>query len=83
MATVYDNLFQKSLQNLDELVTIITAGQLRMSDDERINAIERIFKEMTEKLLFLRIFNKENNILVIQRGKAMIENDVSQRLSGF
>jgi hypothetical protein len=83
MVTVYDNLFKKGLQNLDELVTIITAGKLRMSDDERINAIDRIFKEMNDKLVFLRIFNKENNVLVIQRGRAMIDTKVSQRLNGL
>jgi len=36
MEQVYDNLFNKSLQNLNELTIVITAGKLRMSDDERI-----------------------------------------------
>ena len=83
IGTVYDNLFHKSLQNLDELLTVITAGQLRMSDDERVNAIDRIFNEVSDKLLFLKIFNKENNVLVMQRGRAMIETKVSQRLNGL
>lgn len=40
MSNVYDNLFNKSLQNLDELAMVITAGKLRMSDNERINAFK-------------------------------------------
>jgi hypothetical protein len=83
IGTVYGNLFQKSLQNLDELVTVITDGQLRMSDDERLKAIDRIFGELSDKLVFLRVFNKENNVLVIQRGRAMVEAAVSQRLNGL
>ena len=42
LAKVYSNLFNASLQNLDELSLVITAGKLRMSDDERLQAIDRI-----------------------------------------
>lgn len=80
---VYGNLFRKSLQNLDELAIVITAGKLRMSDDERINAIDRIFNEMGDKLIFLRTFNQENNVLAIQRGREMIDTKISKQLNGL
>ena len=77
MSNVYGNLFNKSLQNLEELAMVITAGKLRMSDDERLNAIDRIFDDMGDKLVFLRTFNKENNVLAIQRGREMVDTKVS------
>ena len=83
MGNVYSNLFNKSLQNLDELIMVITAGKLRMSDDERINAIDRIYNDMGDKLVFLRTFNKENNVLAVQRGREVVDTRVSKKLNGF
>ena len=83
MDNVYSNLFNKSLQNLEELTMVITAGKLRMSDDERINAIDRIYNDIADKLVFLRTFNKENNVLAIQRGKEMVDTKVLKKLNGL
>lgn len=83
MNTVYSNLFHKSLQNLDELSMVITSGKLRMSDDERIKAIDRIFTEVQDKLTFLRVFNRENTVLGVQRGREMVDTKISKKLNGF
>jgi len=66
---VYDNLFTLSVKNLDDLLTVVTAKKLRMSDDERLNAIDKIFEDMEDKLVFLRSFNNSNSILMGQRLK--------------
>ncbi|PRY02761.1 hypothetical protein CLV24_14714, partial [Pontibacter ummariensis] len=55
--------------HLDELTLILTAGELRMSDAERITAIDRIFTETEDKLVFLRHFNRQASLLAIQRAK--------------
>jgi DNA repair ATPase RecN len=69
LGRVYENLFKQSLNNLDDLVTIITANKLRMSDDERLKAIDKIFDDMQDKLLFLRHFNNNTTVLAVQRAK--------------
>lgn len=66
---VYGNLLSQSLRNLDELTMVITADKLRMSDDERLKAVDDIYLEMQDKLLFLRDFNKSSSVLVLQRAK--------------
>ncbi len=81
MENVYENLFNNSLQNLDDLAMIVTAGKLRMSDDERLTAIDRVFDDVSDKLNFLRTFNKENNILALQRGREMLDTKVSKQLN--
>lgn len=83
MEEVYKNLFNKSLQNLNELTIVITAGKLRMSDDERIGAIDRIYTEISDKLVFLRSFNNEGNVLAVQRGREMVDTKLSQKLNGL
>lgn len=69
------NLSLESLRNLDELMMIITADKLRMSDDERLEAIDAIFLDIQDKLLFLRDFNAASAVLNLQRTKET--NDVN------
>jgi hypothetical protein len=69
IAKVYDNLLKESLRNLDELLTVITAGKARMSDDERLQAIDKIYSDMQDKLMFLRHFNNSTTILAVERAK--------------
>lgn len=69
LARVYAHLFDQSLHHLDELVLVLTAGQLRMRDDERLQAIDRIFAGTMEKLAFLRNFNRQATLLAIQRAR--------------
>lgn len=71
---VYANLSRESLRNIDELTSVITADRLRMSDDERLNAIDRIYEDMQQKILFLRDFNGSASVLALQRYKEA--NDV-------
>ncbi len=69
LGNVYSNLFQQSLNDFDELTIIITDSKLRMSDDERLEAIDSIYNNMQDKLLFLRHFNNNTTILAVQRAK--------------
>lgn len=40
-----------------------------MSDDERLKAIDDIFNDMQDKLVFLRHFNNSTTILAIQKAR--------------
>lgn len=75
MSAIYSGLNKQSLKNLDALLMVITAGQLRMSDDERLSAIDRIFSDMQEKLTFLRHFNATG--ISLSRQRKMELNDLT------
>ncbi|WP_343617367.1 TerB family tellurite resistance protein [Flavobacterium sp.] len=66
---VYGNLLSESLRNLDELTMVITADKLRMSDDERLEAIDTIYLQMQDKLFFMRDFSSSANVLLLRRAK--------------
>lgn len=67
LAKVYGQLLKESAANMDQLVMVITANQLRMSDDERLQAIDRIYADTDDKLVFLRSFNRQTSVLDLQR----------------
>lgn len=66
-ARVYGVLFDQSVANLDALVTVLTASELRMNDDERLKVIDRLFTEVEDQLGFLRSFNRQVVQLKVQR----------------
>ena len=73
--TVYSNLFNQSLKNLDALASIVTANTMRMSDDERLSAIDNVWKETENQFGFLQHFNNQAKVLALQRAKE--QNDIS------
>ena len=73
--SVYRGLNKQSLANLDALLMVITAGQLRMSDDQRLSEIDRIYDDMQENLTFLRHFNAQG--IGITRQRKLEQRDVS------
>lgn len=82
LTAVYDHLVKASLKNLEELAMIITASKLRMSDDERLIAIDRIFADIENKVSFLRYFNNSTQLLIIQRAKETSDVNRVRRLHG-
>jgi len=66
---VYSGLLDRSLKNLDELLMVVTAGELRMNDAERLSTIDRIYGDMKDKLDFLKSFNHRTTLLGMQRQK--------------
>lgn len=82
LQSVYDNLVDRSLKNLDELLMVVTSGQLRMNDAERLDAIDRIFEDMQDKFNFLRYFNNKTTLLAAQKKKTLQETKDIMKLFG-
>jgi len=75
MNQVFSQLLTQSLNNLTTLANVITAGNLRMTDAERLQTIDHIYSDTQNKLVFLRSFDNQVAILSLQRQKA--QNDVN------
>ena len=80
---VYGRLLKQSLSNLDELVQVITASHLRMNDEERLAAIDRVYEGMQDKLLFFKEFNTQAMLLIVQREREAQDLDKIGRLYGM
>jgi len=82
ISKVYSNLFTESVKNLDELVMVITAGKLRMTDDERLEAIDRIWARIEDQASFLEDFNSSTAYLSLQRKAEGTEIKMSRKILG-
>lgn len=80
LSSVYGSLASASLDNLDELTMVITSSKLRMNDEERLSSIDRIFEDTLGKLSFLRSFNRQAGLLLLQRKRAKAELETTKTL---
>ncbi|HUZ57801.1 MAG TPA: hypothetical protein VMU83_03365 [Hanamia sp.] len=80
---IFNTLLSDCAKNLNELLNLITNGNLQMKDDERIKAIDKIYLDMEDKQQFIRAFSNNAAGLSIQRSNE--ENDIiiSKKLNGL
>jgi hypothetical protein len=82
MLRVYNQLTKQALQNVTNLLNVITDSKMRMSDDERLNAIDRIYRDTADKQTFLESFNRQTTMLQLQRTKEQHYNQTLKNLYG-
>lgn len=68
---------------IDLLTTVTVNGKLQLSDDERIRVIDGIYKDVLEQYDFIRGFNNEAGILLLQRQKDEVDVKISKLLNGL
>ena len=80
LGKVYKNFFEQSIKSLDELALVITSGQLRMTDDERLQAIDKIYSSVEDQFSFLKDFNSHTALLSLQRKSEQGDIKMSRRV---
>lgn len=83
ISDVYSRLASESIDNLEELTNVLAAGKLRMSDADRLKAIDRIYLNSTDRLQFLRQFNRQGISLSLQRSHDRQDTQSLQKLYGL
>jgi hypothetical protein len=64
---MYSTLYKRSLQSLDELTMVVTDGELRMSDAQRLRSIDRVYTDITGQLRAVRQLRWEASLQMAQR----------------
>jgi len=80
--SVFGNLLDECLENVDELYLVITSGELKMSEIERIKRIDQIYTAMQSNYSFCRSFSNECLVLAMQRLNEVFEIKVGKQLNG-
>lgn len=83
MIDVYNNLVSGSLQNLSTLTMVMSDNKLRMSDNERLQAIDRVYAAGHDQLTFLRQFNNNTESVAIQRAQQANDQQTLKTLYGI
>lgn len=82
IAGVRQNVINQCNKDLDDLRTVLTAGQLVMSDDERIKRINQITAAIKDKYVFTCSFTDQVKILAAQRNQETQTNNTLNQVYG-
>ncbi|MFD0792030.1 TerB family tellurite resistance protein [Mucilaginibacter litoreus] len=80
LSNVYAQLTKRALRNASDLTDVLTDSKLRMSDEERLSAIDRIWADTSNQLAFLRSFNRRTSVLQLQRQKELNDTRTLQQI---
>ena len=82
-AIVFQNVLNASLENIEQLLDIISDGKIEMKDDERLHRIDALYADMQDKYAFCSSFSEEMAVLTVQRMQQRSEIELSKRLNGL
>ncbi len=77
---VYTELVADGLQDIDELMNVITNNKLQMTDDERIKEINKLYADMQDKNSFTQSFTNNGFLLAQQRANEANNVGVAKQL---
>lgn len=83
LRSLYTSLSEEAAKDLEELLLIIKDGQLKLSDDERIKRIEKLYIRMQHKSTLQRKLNKNVSDLVASRKRQTKDQQNSRLLFGL
>jgi hypothetical protein len=81
--SVLEFLFGECQKSVDELISVITSGDVQMKDDERLKRIDKIYLDMQYKYAFCTSFSEETGLLNWQRTGESLEIDRSKIINGI
>lgn len=76
-------IVDESGKELDELLLVVTPGSLRMNDEERIRAIDRIDVTMNEHLKAMRLMIADNRQISLLRAQKQRDVKAMKTLNGI
>ena len=67
--SVYSNLLDESAKDVGLLISVTASGQLQMTDEQRLQQVERLYNHLQDQFGFTQVFNNELKIQTLQRLK--------------
>ena len=83
IGNIYSNLVDKSVKNLENLISVLTAGELRMNDAQRLKSIDGIYADTKNQFLFLRHFDNSTDLLAMNRSNEANDIQTLRNLHGI
>ncbi|MFV8466963.1 hypothetical protein [Flavobacterium sp. LB1P62] len=80
---VLERLIENCESTLEELIVIVTEGNLEMKDDERMKRIDVLYQNMLESYTFCEDFSNQTRLISLSRGKEATDVKTSRALQGF
>jgi hypothetical protein len=78
--SVQTNILNQCQDSLNELGPILTVGETEMTDDDRLQRLDKVHEEMLDRYSFTRGFVASTRLLALQRAKENQEINTLKRI---
>jgi hypothetical protein len=83
MAKVYTGILKESLKNIDLITLIVKSFTTQMADAKRLEIINQAADQVDKNYDELKIFNRQNILLSLQRAKTQYDVEAIKKLYGL
>lgn len=83
MESVYTGILTASAKNLDQIMMVVNTNQTQMTDEQRLELINKAGDRLDDNYSDLRRFNTENQMLSLQRSKDLGDTQTTKALYGI
>lgn len=83
MEKVYSGILEQSIDNLDQILLVVSSFKTQMSDGDRLEIINKAADKMDENYSSLKKFNSLNISTSIQRAKSLDETAKLKEIYGI
>ncbi|WP_432221795.1 conjugal transfer protein TraI [Flavobacterium sp. TMP13] len=83
MSTVYEGILGESINNIDQIFSILESFTMEMSDGKRLEIINQAADKVEENYEDLCLFNQQNMLLSLQRAKTKHDVLTTKKLYGL
>lgn len=83
MEKVYNGILGESIENIDVIFMVVESFTTSMSDAERLEMINEAADRIEANYDDLKLFNKQNMLLSLQRARSKADVDMIKRMYGL
>lgn len=83
MSSVYSGILEKTIDNINEIVSVVKSFTTQMDDAARLVIINKVSGEVDNNYNDLQRFTAQNSLLSMQRTKAANEAQLVGKLYGW
>jgi hypothetical protein len=83
MQNVYSGILDASVKNLDQIMLVVGTNQTQMSDEQRLELVNKAGDRLDENYSDLRQFNNQNELLSLARSKDVNDLQTVKGLYGI
>jgi hypothetical protein len=83
LESVHDNLLKECKKDVDELTLVLTPGKMQLTDQQRLDRLDRLYASMNDKYAFAGNFTAKCRKLALGRQQAKQEKEQLKKLYGI
>lgn len=80
---VRENVLAECAKDLEELLLAVTSDKVEMTEDQRLQRLDKVHESMTDRSAFVRHFTAQVRTLIAQKEREQKQNENLKKIYGY